>query len=330
MKTNANPQRDLAIVAALTTRELQQRGIQVDIAASDFTIVPEARWGRPDVHMRLLIGPRENATIRSHWSDDDERSLDSLVQMASELTETSEALICKEEDIAVFLANARKVLKRELARAARRGLKYPLLRSGLHMVDAGSRTFPAFVATIQVLSKSLLPEDYHLPIDEPEEIRAELDLMADRQALRFEMHRTLASVGADGMIDAVAVRVLERSGRDVPSVLAALPAADCGILDVDILSDRKGGMVLFWEDGVVHANASIREGMSWRQGEIIMDTLPTRAKRKPVGRPLRDVLDDETFPHELTVTHSGQFMDKARLKVTPIYRRFNATTGLVW
>jgi hypothetical protein len=330
MIINADTQRDLGIVAALATRELRQRGVSVDVAASDFTIVPEARYGRPDVHMRLVMGRGQDVAIRCDWSDDDERSLSNLVQMASDLTETVADLIRRKDDLVVSLASARKVLKRELARTARRGLKYPLLRSGLHMVDANSRTFPAFVATIQVLGKSLVPEDYHLPIDEPEEIREELDHMADQQERRLIMRTALASVGADGMIDEVAIRLIQRSGRDIKTVLAALPAAESGILDVDILLEGKGGMVLFWEDGMVHANARIGEGVSWRKGNITIDTPPKRFARQPVGRSVRDVLKDETFPPELKVSRSTRSTDKAQLSVTPVYRRFNASTGLVW
>lgn len=216
------------------------------------------------------------------------------------------------------------VVRHEIAKGRRKGIPYRLISAELGRIDAGNTELPYADIRIERLSASLVPEAISLKVDSVEEALEFFAGMKDSQGARRLRQTVLEAAGADGEIDTVALRAMQLRGCDIPDVLTRLPYAEGGILDVKFQDGSDRGVVLFWRDGIVHANFRLEEQVHWRNGTVSFDEMPARFPANPSGQLLSTYFRNDAIPEGTIITGGYRSERQATADVNVPPTRFNS------
>jgi len=329
MKISDNSMRDLQLLRLLIERQLDQEGCVISTLPAA-TIDLEAvsyRDDRQKLVLRFELQKGLVATVTETWWGDEYRKVDGLVRQADDIAGSVEALWQERENIKDMRDEVSSAVRREVTNARRRDIPYRLVSADICPVEAGNREFPYLHVRLERLGASLVPETVTLEFDDVEQIKPCFTEMSETQKARRVRQVVLQNAAADGEIDEVALRIMRIQGCDVPAILAKLPFAEGGILDVELAGNQRRGMVLFWKDGVVHANIRISESMSWNDGSVTFKHVPEQFPAKPEGHLLSEFVKHEAFPEGLRIISGYRSSETASASVPRQTVRFNSKTG---
>jgi hypothetical protein len=89
-------------------------------------------------------------------------------------------------------------------------------------------------------------------------------------------------------------------------------------------------MVLFWKDGIVHANFGLSGTVQWSEGSVSFKEAPKRFPARPHGRLLSDFVKHEALPGDLRIYSGYRSGTSASAGVLVPMARFNSETGQAW
>lgn len=329
VEVSESTNRDLRLLRLLIERNLEDRSSGAALTRKSTLAVVPCRYN-PDgqmVELRFEAHRGVQACVTERWWHDPNRDLDMLCRSAEQFVESIESVWDARDEIRDWIGEMRDAVRREIAKGRRRGIPYRLVSSGLGEIEAGCVEFPYAAFEVERLGASLVPETITLKLDAAEEVAEVFAGMRDAQEARRLRRLVLNAAGADGEIDIVALRAMQLSGCDVPAILAALPDAPGGILDVDLpnVDDRR--IVLFWRDGSVHANFRLADKVHWRDGSVGFDDLPNWFPEEPKGHMLSDFIKHQALPEGLRISGGYRSKKTATARVTVPFARFNSSTG---
>ncbi len=322
---------DLQLLRLLIERDLMDR-FSEEALGRGTTLAASAAPSNPDrqvVELSFRLQRGLQARVSTSWWNDSDRDVESLCESAGEFAESVERLWTTREDIGNWMGEMRAALRREVARGRRRGIPYRVVSVGIGDIGAGSLEFPNAAVSLERLSPSLVPETITLNFDNEEEVAEAFAGMREAQEARMLRRFVLQAAGADGEIDLVALRAMQSRGCDVPAVLASLPNAPGGILDVGFPHGDDRDMVLFWQDGVVRANFRLADKVHWRDGRVVFDELSKHFPVKPHGQLLSEFIQHDAIPEGLRIRGGYQTEKGGTAYVTVPTARFNSRTGEV-
>lgn len=324
--------RDIELLTLLIERALDGNACDASILGADcvhvMTSPTDDRRLNLEVRFNIMQGMPAVVTDWG-WRHDRDDAADHC-RRAKEIASSIGLLWRERKEIKVAVAHVTTAVRREIARAKRRHIQYRLVSAAICPVEAGNTKFPYVHVRLERLSASLLPEIVQLEVDDAAQVKESFANMLESQEVRRARQIILQDAGADGEIDAVALRIMQLNGCDVPAILASLPHAECEILDVDLPETAGRPMVLFWKDGIVHANVGLSETVQWSEGRVSFKEVPKRFPARPHGRLLSDFVKHEALPGHLQI-HSGyRSGTSASAGVLVPMARFNSATGQAW
>ena len=334
MKTTEHNNRDLKLLSLLIERELDEEGSGAQIIrGSSFSLEPDPhRDDRFDYELRFELLKGVRATIADTWWSDAERRDEDICEQAKSIARSVEALWREREEVKSMLDRVTSQARREIAKARRRDIPYRLISATVSPIDAGNADFPDVEITLERLGASLIPETVTLLFSEFDDVGWAFADMLESQKTRRRRQVVLHASNADGEIDEVTLRFLQIQDCDIPSILSKLPNADGGFLPVDLpqVDGRARQVVLFWRDGVVHADLPLTDTTCWCKGDVSFKKVPNKFPAKPQGRLLSDFIEHEALPKDLRVISGHHWGDAAQVRVPVPTIRFNSMTGEAW
>jgi hypothetical protein len=330
MKISDRTNRDLQLLNLLIERQLEQEGCDTSIMAAATTELKADphREDRNDIVLQLELQKGLGVTITDTWWVERHRKVEDVCRQAAEIAGSLEALWCERASIKAMRDAVASAVRREVANARRRDIPYRMVSADICPVEAGDQQFPYVHVDLEWLGPSLVPEVMTLRFDAAEQVKPCFAEMSEKQKARRMRQVLLQHAAADGEIDEVALRFMRIQGCDVPAILAQLPHAN--ILDVDLAGEGSRGMVLFWRDGVVHANFRLTDTMSWNDGSVTFKEAPKRFPAKPQGRLLSEFVKHEAFPEGLRIVSGYRSGEMASAGLPRRTVRFNSSTGETW
>jgi len=329
MTTSNQTKRDLQLLSLLIERELEREGCGAEaVRGAKTCLEPDERRGdRFDYELRLDLLKGLRAIVTDTWWANRDREVDDLCRQAADIACSVKALWLAREEIRAMRDEVATAVRREVANAQRRDIPYRMISADICPVEASNSEFPYVHIRLERLGASLLPELVTLKFDAAEQVKPAFAEMLETQMARRMRQVFHQAAGVDGEIDEVALRIMRVQGCDVPAVLARLPSTECGILDVDLNGPGSRGMVLFWRDGVVHANIRLSEDASWNDGGVTFRRIPERFPAKPEGRLLSAFIKHEAIPEELRIVSGYRSGSMASARVPLRTVGFNSQTG---
>ena len=321
---------DLHLVALLTAKILKDEySIDDAPALSDFVIVPDgARYpDRPELRLNVDLGRKVSFRIDHMWSGDGDRDVADLVETAEHLAEHAARAIGDASEIRGMLSEVRHAVKREMAKASKRGLPYRLVSVELLPMAVHFSDGAVVGVEVEVLGRSLQLHRFAFEALSAEDVTAEFEGLREEQEERAGKRSTLDRMGATGLIDAVLLASMRHAGVDVRTVLSHLKEEEW-IVDAPDADDRT--VTLHWDEGIVYGHVALEDGIKWHQGRIHFDK-PAFAGADVKGRPLSVVLKHPFVDGDLLVrSGSGAEGKSATLHCETPLLRFNSDSGEIW
>lgn len=323
---------DLQLVALLVAKQLRSSGLSgFAPGMGDYRLVDSKRHptAKTELHFNVNLGRGAATTVFDFWWKDEAYSLDSLVSLAKGIAEKIAEIGGQAATLCAMLSEVRCAAKREVAKARRRGLPHELTSVELTPVEAGSRFEPMARVELLALGHSLRPEPFAFHAEYAKDVVEAFAGKAEEQANRAACRAGLDRIGATGTIDAVVVTAIEAAGLDVPTVLAKLRDTDDWIVDLP----RPGGGVfrLHWDNGAVHAQVQLADGVSWHEGKLHFAKAPRAMSGLAKGIPLAKVFDHPFFNDRHQVCWGfGAKDEHATVYCSDNMLNFDADSGRLW
>lgn len=305
----------LALMAELVRREATERDPQLAAALRTIEIIEHGRYGeaRPDVRVTVALAKGLEVAINECWSRQD-TPLANLVADASGIVDTAERIFDDRDCTADMFREVRSALSREVAKAKRRGLPYRTLAVSLTSIDCGTDDLPAVRISLEVIGPMLDLEPVQFAAETAEDLVRGFAEVREKQEQRLVLRSRLAELGADIIIDAPTLAVLQDAGIDLPDTIAKLRREECGIIDVEV---RHGRLVLYVSNGVVTGNAPLGGGMRWQEGKLIAPKSSGIIAARAEGKLLNRLTSTNYFAADVSVVSASAFGEVVWLHARP-------------
>jgi hypothetical protein len=328
---------DIRLIAQLVAKRLRDEHCE-DYAPTrdDYRLVNSVNFVRAgaELHVAVDLGRGLRANVFDVWWKDGDHDLDTLLRHSEDLADTVAEMRRQASDVHVMLSEVRRVAKREIAKANRRGLPYSLVSADLLPVQAGTHEEAVVRVEHNALGCSLKSERLAFDAACAEDVTASFAGFAEEQTRRAARRAELDRVGATGTIDAVLVAALEAACFDVPQVLAALRDSEDWIVDVgspDGKNPDDRGFRLHWNDGAVRSRVMLAEGIHWSEGKLHLERSPRAMDRVAAGTPLREVFNHPLIDERVSVLLGrGAKGGQATVYCREAMLNFNADSGRLW
>lgn len=199
---------DLQLLALLVSRELREsHGVESAPMLADYYLEPNTRrfTGMRDVLVLIKLGRNLSVEIMESWGCTHELEIDTIVTSARELASEIINVTHSSAELRQFLSEIRAATKREIKKAARKGLVYELIDVAPQIVNAG---IPAdYVATvrIRIMGETLGQESFGFQAEYEGDVRFAFDSIEEEQSHRATRRAELASMSVAGRSATVAI-----------------------------------------------------------------------------------------------------------------------------
>lgn len=331
-KKTTESDHDLQLLAALVARHLRREHESAPPPpAWAYRLEPSGQWvpGRMDVVLPVPVGRETAVRLVGSWHSDEFRDIEDLTGTAEQFAERISGLHASAGTNRSMLSQVRATVRREMAKANRRGLSYRLvdLAPGDIEVDDPSLDFHVRI-TLEMIGGTPQPEIMGFDACCAEDVTEIFAGLLEGQTSLARTWARMADAGATGAIDALVLADLTEAGVEIPVLLKQLHASPEWA--IDIVTPAGEEKVLYWKDGIVEGHVTIGEG-SWNQGTVNLRNAPAALAGPVVGRPLAEVLPHHLLDDSIRIRRShGRPGGTATLWCERRLSTFNAHTGQIW
>jgi hypothetical protein len=287
--------------------------------------------------MHVPVGTALTVPLRAMDSFSDAKNVDDLAWHAGEFAQALSNLTRAEKLLEKYARDVRAAAVAEIAAARRDGLDVLLENVGFKPTYARHLTGKDWkdaamhvLASVRIRHTSfyLRPETSETWVEEPKDVARELAATLEEQRERQEQIRELDALGADLIVDALTIELLQSYGFDAAEVLRDAWRRQCVNLKVEN-AGREGWLSIVTYGG--RATASVDLGDAYWNGEYLWLADKDRATGNThlIGKSLADLVQHPVFSSRPIQAVVDRHIDHFAFDLSDKLL-FEAETGRTW